>query len=237
MKPFDYFIYCFKNYAKFSGRARRSEFWFFQLFNFIISIAISTAAQTFSWVTDSWAVLGFSCLYSFAVIVPSLAVTVRRLHDTGRSGWWLLSYYIPNILTFTLFIVVIVQIISENSFYQLDNLDADSLPWTTIWACLLSLLVTFVFSIVILVWLCTDSHPGTNKYGPNPKGVEDITYQNTSHQSPFSGSTTSPKTPRDGSKTGQEPQHNSSQGFSQPSSEEGHYYQKDPYGGNSHYQK
>lgn len=52
MKPFDYFIYCFKNYAKFTGRACRSEFWFFVLFNFVISNALNIMSQSLLWFND-----------------------------------------------------------------------------------------------------------------------------------------------------------------------------------------
>ena len=89
---------CFSKYATFSGRARRSEFWWFALFNFLANIALS--------VVDG-VIFGFghgmmggggqplSGLYSLAVLLPSLAVAARRLHDTGRSGWWLLLIFIP----------------------------------------------------------------------------------------------------------------------------------------------
>ncbi|MBI2630861.1 DUF805 domain-containing protein [Candidatus Nomurabacteria bacterium] len=92
MEEFKYVV--FKKYAEFNGRARRREFWMFLLFSFIISIALS--------IIDS--ILGtevgrgngiLSSLYSLAIIVPSIAVTVRRLHDTNRSGWWWFLWLIP----------------------------------------------------------------------------------------------------------------------------------------------
>ena len=169
MKPFDYFIFCFKNYAKFSGRARRSEFWFFVLFNFVISSALNVVSQSLWYATDSYAFLSISYIYSLAVAIPALAVTVRRLHDTGRSGWWLLAYYLPIVLTVVLFVIFFVQLLSEFSFYKLDSIRAEDLPWTTVGGVLLSLLLSLIFGILILVWLCTDSQPGTNKYGPYPK--------------------------------------------------------------------
>ena len=75
---------CFKKYATFEGRARRSELWWFFLFNFIAGLILSAVSA---------GVLGMA--YNLAVLLPSLAVGARRLHDTGRSGWWLLIGLIP----------------------------------------------------------------------------------------------------------------------------------------------
>jgi len=99
----------FKNYAGFQGRARRKEYWMFALFNVIISIIFS--------VLDSVANLNqiLTGLYSLVILIPSLAVGVRRLHDTGRSGWWLLIGLIP-------FIGSIILIV----FFCLDSQENDN---------------------------------------------------------------------------------------------------------------
>ncbi len=75
---------CFRRYVGFSGRASRSEFWYFELFAVLLSIAGS--------IIDPRVVGG---LISLALLLPSLAVTARRLHDTNRSGWWILIAFIP----------------------------------------------------------------------------------------------------------------------------------------------
>ncbi len=83
---------CLNKYATFSGRARRSEFWWFILFNFAAQIAASIVDGIIA------AIIGFSALaflVMLALFIPGLAVSVRRLHDTGRSGWWLLLGLIP----------------------------------------------------------------------------------------------------------------------------------------------
>lgn len=69
---------CFSKYATFSGRARRSEYWWFVLLNVIVGMI---------------PVLNF--IWGLVVLIPALAVCVRRLHDTGRSGWWLLLALVP----------------------------------------------------------------------------------------------------------------------------------------------
>jgi uncharacterized membrane protein YhaH (DUF805 family) len=76
---------CFTKYAKFAGRASRSEYWNFVLFNFMVSIAISV------FFGDQDAVN----LYTLAIFIPSIAAGTRRLHDTGRSGWYQLLCLIP----------------------------------------------------------------------------------------------------------------------------------------------
>lgn len=76
------------NYANFSGRARRSEYWYFILFNVIISIVLAFIEYMLG--------IGFlSLIYSLAILIPSLAVSVRRLHDVGKSGWFYFIILIP----------------------------------------------------------------------------------------------------------------------------------------------
>ena len=80
---FSWYVDVLKKYAVFDGRASREEFWTFTLVNLIVSLVLHTVLG----------VLGF--IYNLAVLVPSLAVGARRLHDTGRSGWLLLIGLIP----------------------------------------------------------------------------------------------------------------------------------------------
>ena len=106
----DYFVKVLKMYAVFEGRARRKEYWMFTLINLIISFVVGFIGGLIHLPI-------IATIYSLAVLIPSIAVGVRRMHDTDHSGWWLL------------------------------------LP------------------IVNLVFACTDSTPGMNRFGPNPKGV------------------------------------------------------------------
>lgn len=85
---------CFSKYATFSGRASRSEYWYFCLFNVIVSIVLYALAMATG--------LGFlTSLYSLAVLLPGLAVFTRRMHDIGKSGWnyfWVLLPIVGAIL-------------------------------------------------------------------------------------------------------------------------------------------
>ena len=117
----DWYIAVLKKYAEFSGRARRKEYWMFALISFLISLVIGVLGNMVSGLTVlTW-------VYTLATLVPSIAVGVRRLHDTGRSGWWGLIAFIP-----------------------------------------------LLGAIIVLVFLCQDSAPGDNAYGPNPKTAAPI---------------------------------------------------------------
>ncbi|MEU8619448.1 DUF805 domain-containing protein [Streptomyces sp. NPDC048623] len=99
----NWYLDVLKKYAVFSGRARRQEFWMFTLFNLIAAIivmAIDMAISTYPLLY---------VIYFLAVFLPTLGVTVRRLHDTGRSGWWILIDLVP----FVGFIILIVFLASE----------------------------------------------------------------------------------------------------------------------------
>jgi uncharacterized membrane protein YhaH (DUF805 family) len=93
----NWYLDVLKKYADFGGRARRKEYWMFALFNFLIYIAILIFSAILGSIDNSLALIGSLLLviYGLAIFVPSLAVAVRRLHDTGRSGWWFLIAFVP----------------------------------------------------------------------------------------------------------------------------------------------
>jgi len=91
----NWFMTALKGYAVFSGRSRRSEYWYFTLF-YLIFYAVCAIADGLTGSYDRAAGIGlFTGVLTLALLIPSLAVSVRRLHDTGRSGWWLLIALIP----------------------------------------------------------------------------------------------------------------------------------------------
>jgi uncharacterized membrane protein YhaH (DUF805 family) len=98
-----WYLEVLKKYVVFSGRARRKEFWMFVLINVAISIVLSILDAIIGTRTDSGISI-LSSIYSLAVLLPSLAVSVRRLHDTNRTGWWILIGLIP-IVGFIILIV------------------------------------------------------------------------------------------------------------------------------------
>lgn len=86
----EWYVKVLKQYSDFSGRARRREYWMFVLANFIVCIVLGIISAILPKIGA--AIQG---LYSLAVLIPTLAVSVRRLHDIGKSGWWFLISLIP----------------------------------------------------------------------------------------------------------------------------------------------
>ena len=112
-----------ENYANFSGRAQRAEYWWYALINSIV-ITVIHYVDLLIGTTMDWQQLGIiGAIYALAVIIPGLAVSTRRLHDIGKSGWLLL------------------------------------------------LALTGIGIIPLFIWHVSDSTPGDNQYGPNPKGI------------------------------------------------------------------
>lgn len=89
----------FQNYANFSGRARRSEYWYFRLATAVIFFVFIALAIIVSIIGGGFlgfpVAIGLIALYSLIALIPSLAVTVRRMHDLGKSGWNVLISFIP----------------------------------------------------------------------------------------------------------------------------------------------
>ena len=100
----NWYLYVLKKYAVFEGRARRREYWMFVLFNIIFSIAASILDEILGLDFRSGRGL-IESVYSLAVLIPSIAVMVRRLHDVGRSGWFFFINLIP-ILGWIWFLIV-----------------------------------------------------------------------------------------------------------------------------------
>ena len=106
----NWYLTALKKYAVFSGRARRNEYWYFVLFNFLIALVLGFIDGLLGLTLKESGLGLLGGLYSLAVLIPGIAVGVRRLHDTGRSGWWLLIGFIPIIGA----IVLIVFFVAES---------------------------------------------------------------------------------------------------------------------------
>jgi len=110
----EWYIEVLKKYAVFSGRARRKEYWMFVLVNLIIGIGLGLLGQLFS------ALNILSTIYGLAVLIPGIAVSIRRLHDTARSGWWLLIAFVPLVGVIVLIILMALEGNSGDNQYGLD---------------------------------------------------------------------------------------------------------------------
>ena len=153
----------FSKYATFSGRARRSEFWYFYLFYILVAFGLSFLSI---WIPV------FKYLYilfGLGVFLPYTAVTVRRLHDIGKSGLYLL------------FMMVVSLIISMLMFLFIDVITPTKGDNSMTVFIVYSIFVFIILALIIwlIVWLCKDSQPGENKWGPNPKEMPSAESQNT----------------------------------------------------------
>lgn len=151
----------FANYANFKGRSTRAEYWWVILFMVLVSCVLSMFGIFGTYI--SWA-------FSLACLIPSLAIGTRRLHDTGKSGWWLVIFYIimgaclvwivtvfnqsaPGLLTGN---AAAAQELARNSQSIVANL-------------IFPYILLFIFGIWWIVLMCKKSAPD-NQYGPNPYG-------------------------------------------------------------------
>lgn len=143
---------CINKYATFSGRAPRSEFWWFALFNAIVSICAQAAffgiglglggVKGAALATNICSALVFLLFF-----IPSIAVAVRRLHDTGRSGWWIMLVYGPMLL---LVVLLVLLMLTRNEILAI------------------LLLVNYVLLLIGCIWLLVLSlldSDEENKYG------------------------------------------------------------------------
>jgi uncharacterized membrane protein YhaH (DUF805 family) len=108
-----WYLAVLKNYAGFSGRARRTEYWMFALINLVIVIVLQLIGMAIKTQIIYY-------LYGLAVLVPSLAVAFRRLHDTGKSAWWLLIGLVPIIGAIVLIVFLATPGVSGSNEYGPD---------------------------------------------------------------------------------------------------------------------
>jgi uncharacterized membrane protein YhaH (DUF805 family) len=105
----NYFLDAFKQYATFTGRATRTQYWMFVLFYVIFYVVLS--------IIDN--VLGtmiLALIFSLALLIPSISIAARRLHDTGRSGWWQLIVLIPVIGFIVLIVFLVLESQGDNEY-------------------------------------------------------------------------------------------------------------------------
>ena len=99
----NWYLDAWKKYAVFSGRATRTEYWWFYLWNTVAALAFA-AIDVFALGAGVSSVATLSGFYSLAVLLPSIAITARRLHDTGRSAWWMFVSLVPLVGTIALMV-------------------------------------------------------------------------------------------------------------------------------------
>jgi len=104
----NWYLEALRKFTDFNGRASRQEYWYFVLFNILISLGLGLVDRVTGSFDPMSGVGLLGGLYGLAILLPGLAVSIRRLHDTDRSGWWVLLPLIPIIggLIFLYFLVL-----------------------------------------------------------------------------------------------------------------------------------
>lgn len=151
----------FRKSFDFTGRARRTEYWYWTLFA-IIANAVAA-------ILDGGEEGLLTMLVSLILFIPGLSVTVRRLHDIGRSGWWLGGYFLISVIATA---GLIVWAVSNGVSNYPDIPDSSGFTLQLVLAILLYILAIAVFGFTMLVWYCTPGTIGPNKYGEDPKYIE-----------------------------------------------------------------
>jgi uncharacterized membrane protein YhaH (DUF805 family) len=133
-----------KKYSDFTGRSRRKEFWLFILLMIVVSVVATTIDSMLGMSGLIFGVYGpLTLIVALALLTPQLSVSIRRLHDTNRSGWWVLLGFVP----------VVTMILSYQTGLAVLNL--------------LSLV-----AFVLIYFFVLDGTRGPNQYGPDPKAGE-----------------------------------------------------------------
>ena len=109
-----------EKYADFTGRARRREYWMFSIINGLIAFVLHGVDRLVGSYSVSMELGLLNTLYSLAVLIPCIAVLVRRLHDTGRSGWWAFIVLVPIIGIIVLFIFTVLDSDVGDNAYGVD---------------------------------------------------------------------------------------------------------------------
>lgn len=145
---------CFRKYFTFRGRAQRSEYWWFYLFTVIAGIVLGIIDTVVFDVDPNEDFAPFSDIFSLLTMIPLISAACRRLHDTGRSGWW-------QVLPLAGLLLMIPAIIPA-----LNGEFEGGLFWGSI---VVGAIAVIALVILLIVWLATDSNKGPNRFGQSPK--------------------------------------------------------------------
>ena len=124
-KIMNWFLEVLKKYAVFDGRARRKEYWFFYLFYFIFMIGLMIIDGVTGSLSEDAGLGLLSGIFVLAMIIPGIAVGIRRLHDTDRSGWWLLISLVPLIGGIWLIVLLVLDGTAGSNQYGPDPKEAN----------------------------------------------------------------------------------------------------------------
>jgi uncharacterized membrane protein YhaH (DUF805 family) len=166
MSPIDWAKRPLQKYADFSGRAPRAEFWWFTLL-IVVAAIIGTIVDSLTGTTKLIGPYGLiTLLILLGTLVPSLAVQTRRLHDTDRSGIWLIGFYIPYFIYLYLVMGAMKTVENMKVTGEVPS-NTGSLMLTGLVG-----IVVLVLAIILIVFYVKRGTTGDNRYGPDPYGAD-----------------------------------------------------------------
>ena len=177
--PVEAVVLGFRKYADFGGRATRAEFWWWALFYVIGGIVFGVIDSVVGWSSSP-----LETVFTLAILLPTLAVTARRLHDIGKTGWWQLGWYAINLIAWL--VAGILYFIAAFFTYRTRDasggwsFDTGDVDWANsgeIFAAYPASAIVFLAAIVItvaaivwaIVWLVRRGESGENRFGPDPR--------------------------------------------------------------------
>ena len=180
MSPIAWAMQPLKKYANFSGRAPRAEFWWFFLFIFILYFVVSfvfvgslgglaaSGAEPSAGMASLFGGAGlFILLFWLALLIPTIAVQVRRLHDTNRSGWWIGAFYL-------LYAVYMVFAMGAVFSAAAGAVDPEASGMGMLAGAGIFGIIMLIYTIVLLVFYCLPGTRGPNRFGPDPYGEQNL---------------------------------------------------------------
>ena len=186
---------CLRKYADFSGRATRAEYWWWVLATIIASAivgAIDSSIVSFAGgYKAGYTFSPLGTIFGLAVLLPDLAVTARRLHDIGKTGWWQLVWFATAVIAWIPFIIGLIVLLvgifggmggdwysyapmGEEHFSEGRSFGVSfDVLVPLIIGLVISLLITLVIVIWAIVWLARQGQTGPNRFGPDPRALDE----------------------------------------------------------------
>ena len=173
---------CLRKYADFSGRATRAEYWWWALATTIASMAFSAVDTFIAAFSGGYSFSPLGTIFSLAVLLPSLAVTSRRLHDIGRTGWWQLAWYIIAIIgwiALAVGLVIVIIGLAFGGYFEVDSVEQffSNLPYESWVPLLIGGLIVLAINLAVFIWailwLARQGQTGPNRFGPDPRALDE----------------------------------------------------------------
>ncbi len=159
-----------RNYAEFRGRATRAEFWWWQLSVLIAGSALGSVDASIASFGGGNAYSPLGAVFGLATLLPGLAVNVRRLHDIGKSGWWLVALFTAGILGW-IPIAAGLAVAAINGLF--DSVWSKATVVPLLLGIGIALVIWLVIAVWFVLWMARQGQTGNNRFGPDPRALDE----------------------------------------------------------------